>query len=131
MYKKHIETESNIHIHNKSLRPCKNFITFFFNIMLNANFDHTILSQGQHICYKCGEVSKNKANMINHIKSTHGQELCEKERHKKMILERDVSTNPVQSVVQNLWIPPTVFTQQIFSNLPNTGHQTSWWENRR
>ena len=95
---------------------------------MKANFDHTILSLGQHMCYKCGEVSKNRAMMINYIKSTHGQELCKKERHKKYDFGESSFykhiPNPVQSVVQNLRIPLTVFTQQVFSNLPTTGHPT-------
>ena len=124
------KTKLNIHkkeIHNKSLKPCRNFPTNSCEYDDECNFTHTILSHGQHMCFKCGDILENKSMMIKHIKTIHGQELCKKFKDNKCDFgERCFYKhiiNPAQVVTQNLQVPPPQYTHQVFPNLPATGQQ--------
>ena len=43
-----------------------------------CRYRHIILQQGEHICYKCGEITTSRTNIMNHIKEIHGNILCHK-----------------------------------------------------
>ena len=71
----------NIHskeIHNKKFKLCRNFPSKNCEYDSECTFQHIILNQGEHICFKCGDVYKSKTLLLNHIKSDHGQETCKR-----------------------------------------------------
>ena len=71
----------NIHskeIHNKNFKPCRNFPSKNCEYDSECLFYHVILNQGDHICYKCGDIFNGKTHLLNHIKSEHGQEICKR-----------------------------------------------------
>ena len=75
------QREMNIHnrnIHRKSFKPCRNFPSNNCEYDSDCNFYHVILEQGEHICYKCADVFKDKTLLMNHISKEHGQEICKK-----------------------------------------------------
>ena len=41
-----------------------------------CRFYHFKLSPGEHICYKCGKIFKNKRDLIKHIQETHSHIIC-------------------------------------------------------
>ena len=64
--------------HNKSSKPCLNFQTSNCEYDSECDFLHIILNQGDHICYKCGDILGNKTFLITHISREHGNEPCKK-----------------------------------------------------
>ena len=121
----------NIHckdIHKMAFKPCRNFPNKNCEYDSECNFYHIILKQGEHICFKCGDVFDNKTLLLNHIKTDHGQETCKRfqenkctfgERcfYKHIINARIVRTQQEPSVSTT----PHVTTQQVFQQAP-----TSW-----
>ena len=113
--------------HNKNFEPCRNFPN---NCEYDSecHFDHIILNQGEHVCFKREDVFKNKTLMLNHIKSDHGQEICKRFQENKctfgercfyrhILNARNVRTSQEPSVSPT----PHVTTQQVFQQAP-----TSW-----
>ena len=75
------QKEMNIHNntrHNKSSKPCRNFQTSNCEYDSECDFLHIILNQGEHICYKCGDILGNKTLLMTHISREHGEEPCKK-----------------------------------------------------
>ena len=118
----------NIHskeVHNKKFKPCRNFPSKNCEYDSECTFQHIILNQGEHICFKCGDVLNNKTLLLNHIKSDHGQETCKKyqenncnfgERcfYRHIINARNVRTPQQQSASPT----PHVTAQQVFQQAP-------------
>ena len=50
-------------------------------IMMKMNvtlFNHIVLEQGKHICYKCGHIKGSKTNLLKHVTKKHGDIQCHK-----------------------------------------------------
>ena len=121
----------NIHskeAHNKKFIPCRNFPSKKCEYDSECSFLHIILNQGEHVCFKCGDVFKNKTLMVNHIKSDHGQETCKRFQENKcsfgekcfyrhILNARSVRTPQESSVPTS----PHTITPQVFQQAP-----TSW-----
>ena len=60
-----------------SYKPCKNYQTDSCSAS-PCRFNHSKLQSNQEICYKCGKVFSSKAEIITHIKTTHGDRVCYK-----------------------------------------------------
>ena len=60
--------------HNKSSKPCRNFQTSNCEYDSECDLLHSILNQGEHICYKCGDILGNKTFLMTHISREHGEE---------------------------------------------------------
>ena len=118
----------NKNIHRKSYKPCRNFPTNNCEYDSECHFDHIILNQGEHVCYKCGEVSKNKTLLMKHISIEHGEEICKKFLDNKCQFgNKCMFKHPItheQNVVNNLHQNSTEQTSPVFSNPPSSGHQT-------
>ena len=66
--------ELNRHIINehRSYKPCRNFATNSCEYE-ECRFNHDILTQGQSICYKCGDKFAKKSVLLNHLKNDHNE----------------------------------------------------------
>ena len=43
-----------------------------------CDFNHIVLEQGKHICYKCGQIEGSKTNLLKHVTKKHGDIPCHK-----------------------------------------------------
>ena len=116
------EMEQHLKQH-KSYKPCRNFRSNSCELNEVCPFEHIILEQGQHICYKCGSITISKTKLMKHIKDKHGNEVCHKFLENKCdfgsrCLFRHTGL-PVQNV--DLDSTPARHTMQDFPNTLATG----------
>ena len=119
------QKETNMHnrnIHRKSFKPCRNFPTNYCEYDSECNFFHIVLNQGEHVCYKCGDVLSNKTLLMKHITKDHGEEICKKFLDNKCQFGEKClfrhTNSPAQNVVnrsQGNQSPP------VFHNPPTSG----------
>ena len=122
---KHAMKKHKKETHKISYKPCRNFPQNNCEYDNECNFSHIILNQGQHICYKCGDILESKTYLLKHITSVHGEEIC------KRFLDNKCSygercffkhiARPAQIVENNLQAPQ--YRPQVFYNLPVPGQQ--------
>ena len=62
---------------HKSYKPCDDFQEARC-VDDKCRFAHKILQQGEHICYKCGDIFRSKRDMLKHIEHKHGNTMCYK-----------------------------------------------------
>ena len=74
--KDNTDLKSHISTH-RSYKPCTKYQTDSCNT-LPCRFNHTKLNAGQEICFKCGDKFSSKTDIINHIKTQHGNTICHK-----------------------------------------------------
>ena len=71
------EVKSHIRNNHKTYKPCKNFAANQCQYADDEySFNHVILQQDQHICFKCGNKYSSKTEMMNHVKEKHGDIIC-------------------------------------------------------
>ena len=84
-----------------SYKPCKNHKTDNCSAS-PCRFNHIKLQSNQEICYKCGKFFSSKAEIISHIKTTHGHTVCHKfmqnkcDRSSEECLYNHTSSNQTQ-----------------------------------
>ena len=88
-----------------------------------CHFHHVILNQGEHICYKCGEICNNKTLLMRHITSEHGKEQCKKIAAGSSNFGDRCLFKHTNIIVQNVLISPNQETPQVFQNIPTTDQQ--------
>ena len=74
-----LPTKSELMEHIKSHRSyklCKKYAVNQCGPQSECRYQHSILPPGVHICYKCGVISSSKTDIMKHIKSSHGTEIC-------------------------------------------------------
>ena len=120
----------NAHMKNKhgiNYKPCKNFPSCEYDS--ECNFYHVTLKQGEHICYKCGEVFNNKTLMLKHISSVHGEEPCQKFKANKCTFGDRCfykhTTINAQNVTPNAQIP-NIYSQQDFPSGQTLTQPNQW-----
>ena len=79
----YFETRNDLNIHSKethkwTYKPCRNFPSKNCEYDSECNFNRIILNQGEHTCFKCGDVFSSKTPLLKHIKSVHGEETCKR-----------------------------------------------------
>ena len=111
--------------HRTFYKPCRNFPSNNCQYNTECNFYHVVLNQGEHICYKCGDVFENKTHMMNHIKSVHGDEICKRFIENKCTFGERCFFKHISTAAQNAEnISRETPSQQVFYNLPIAGQQT-------
>ena len=70
------ETRRELDVHiideHKSHKPCRNFADNSCEYTENScRFNHIILKQRHHLCYKCGDILARKSLLLGHIRKTH------------------------------------------------------------
>ena len=63
---------------HKSYKPYKHFANNECEYEGGCRFSHKILQRGQPVCYKYGDILSSKTELIRHIRSEHGNEVCKK-----------------------------------------------------
>ena len=73
------KNDLNRHIkeNHKTHKPCNKFPGNRCEYDDECRYRHVILQQGQHICYKCGEITMSRTDMMNHIKETNGNSVSQ------------------------------------------------------
>ena len=61
-----------------SFKPCSKFAVNKCEFDNDCRFNHVILQDGQHICFKCGNKFNDKTVMIKHVIEIHGKTPCKK-----------------------------------------------------
>ena len=116
----------DVNKHKKSYKPCRNFsMNNRCEFDSECNFQHIKLKQGDHICYKCGDIFSNKTLLIKHISSEHGEEPCRRFAENKCTFGyrchfKHVMT-PAQNVAIGLQNQPSQEAPSVFSQPPTTG----------
>ena len=75
------ETKNDLdqHIFNnhKSHKPCREFTkNNKCEYDTECRYNHTLLLQGEQICFKCGDKLKSQSLLMKHIKDTHSDIIC-------------------------------------------------------
>ena len=109
--------------HNKYYKPCQNFATNNCEYNKEYHFHHVILNQGEHICYKCGEICSNKTLLMGHITSEHGEEQCKKFAAGRCNFGDRCLFKHTNIIVQNVQNSQHNEAPQVFQNTPTTGQQ--------
>ena len=76
---------------HKTYKPCDYFAEDKCELYSDCGYYHMKLKQGEHICFKCAKRTTWKRELMNHIKDTHGNDICHRFlrnecRQKKMLL---------------------------------------------
>ena len=109
--------------HNKYYKPCQNFATNNCEYDNECHFHHVILNQGEHICYKCGEICNNKTLLMRHIASHHGEEQCKKFAAGRCNFGDRCLFKHTNISVRNVPNSQNNEAPQIFQYTPTTGQQ--------
>ena len=94
---------------------------------IECRYQHTILPPGLHICYKCGVTSPSKTDIMKHIKSKHGNEICHNflrnrcEYQRCMFSHNNSHAPNVESVPEREMVTPSAPREADFVNLPTIG----------
>ena len=67
---------------HKSYKPCAYFIRNECRLGDQCRYNHTILNQGELICFECGAKFSDKASLANHIRTAHGDMACKRSQCK-------------------------------------------------
>ncbi len=64
---------------HKTYKPCRNF-TSSNNCAFGDDciYNHDTITEGEQICFSCGDKFRTKHDLINHMKTAHGYEPCRK-----------------------------------------------------
>ena len=113
--------------HRRNYKPCRNFPSCEYDS--ECDFYHKTLKQGEHICYKCGDIFNNKTFMLKHIAIIHGDEPCQKFKANKCTFGdrcfyKHVTIN-AQNVATNVEVP-NIYSQQDFPSSPTMTQESQW-----
>ena len=88
-----------------------------------CRYKNVILPPGDQICYKCGVTTSSKTDLIKHIKSGHGTEICHNFLANKCDFEKCMFShvNPVEKISEREMVTPTAPTEADFVDLPPIG----------
>ena len=73
---------NHMKIKHKSYKPCTYFIRNECRLGDQCRYNHTILNQGELICFECGAKFSDKASLANHIRTVHGDMSCKRSQCK-------------------------------------------------
>ena len=98
------KAEMKVHMKeaHKSYKPCKNFPLNKCEYNEDCTFDHIILQEGQHVCFRCGHISNSKTEIMNHIKEKHGNIICQKFLKNQCSFHNRCLFQHVTSIAQNV-----------------------------
>ena len=65
------ELTTHITQSHKNFKPCRSFATSTCEYDEDCWFNHIILADNEHICFKCGKVENSKTDLMKHIKTIH------------------------------------------------------------
>ena len=125
-----VQTKSELIDHikiHKSYKLCKNYAMNNCGPQIECRYQHTILPPGLHICYKCGVTSPSKTDIMKHIKSKHGNEICHNFLRNRCEYQRCMFShnNPhalnVESVPEREMVTPSAPREADFVDLPTIG----------
>ena len=68
--KNHVTSE------HKTFKSCNKFASNTCEYDDECRYQHIILEGTKEVCFTCGEMFRNKTDMMKHIKATHGAEPC-------------------------------------------------------
>ena len=71
------EIKSHIFIEHKTYKPCTKYGAGNCDSSM-CRFYHIKLHSKNDICFKCGKIFESKTELINHIKTVHGNTICHK-----------------------------------------------------
>ena len=75
------ELRSHITTHHKTFKPCREFANNRCGYDADCWYNHIILDENSHICFKCGKVETTKTLLMKHVKDNHGTIPCLKFRN--------------------------------------------------
>ena len=128
-----VKRELNRHMreNHKNFKPCKSFALNRCEFDEDCIFNHTILQEGHHICYKCGLILTTKTEMIKHIKEIHGSTICHRFLRNQCSFSSKCFYSHTLIPAQNVAITtvtspayrpaPSPPTAQDFPDMPTTG----------
>ena len=70
------ELSNHIKVEHKTYQPCRNFPNNSCAYQDDCRFNHVVLEEGTHICFKCGKTEASKTALMKHVKETHGSIPC-------------------------------------------------------
>ena len=70
------ELMNHIREDHKTYKPCDYFAEDKCELDSDCRYYHIKLKQGEHICFKCAKRTTSKRELMNHIKDTHGNDIC-------------------------------------------------------
>jgi hypothetical protein len=110
-----------------SYKTCKKYAVNQWGIQSECRYNHVILPPGVQICFKCGETSESKTDIIKHIKSSHGTEICHNFLLNKCDFKDCMFSHPVTIALNVEKTPeremetPSAPNEEDFIDLPTTG----------
>ena len=123
------ELRSHIKTKHKTYKPCRNYALHsqcdFGN---DCIYNHNIPKEGEYLCFTCDNKFNSKTNLIQHIKTEHGNEPCRNFLKGQCKYEmntcffRHGTLNNITSPKPNIQIPRKVhsnFFQNPLENWPN------------
>ena len=113
---------------HKSYKPCKKYALNKCDMSENeCRYKHVILPPGVHVCYKCGVTSSSKTDIMKHIKSYHGTEICYNFLLNKCDFDNRIFSHAIPNGLNADTTPerematPSAPTVEDFIDLPTTG----------
>ena len=112
---------------HRSYKLCKKYAVNKCEVESECRYGHVILPPGVQICYKCGVTTSSKTDLIKHIKSKHGAEICHNFLANKCDFEKCMfshivpSAQSVEKIPERKMATPSAPTEEDFLNLPTTG----------
>ena len=94
------ELDKHIIDHHKSYKPCRNLATNNCEYE-ECRFEHTILQNGEVLCFKCELKFTKKSLLLNHIKSSH-DDPCLKYLEGKCTYGRRCVYRHIETAAQNV-----------------------------
>ena len=110
-----------------SYKPCKKYAVNKCGVQSECRYSHVILPPGVNVCYKCGVTSSSKTDIMKHIKSSHGTEICHNFLLNKCDFDNCMFSHSISNGLNVEIIPerdmvtPTAPTEEDFVNPPTTG----------
>jgi hypothetical protein len=124
------QTKDELMTHIKthmSYKPCKKYAVNKCGVQSECRYSHVILPPGVNVCYKCGVTSSSKTDIMKHIKSSHGTEICHNFLLNKCDFDNCMFSHSISNGLNVEIIPerdmvtPTAPTEEDFVNPPTTG----------
>ena len=69
---------THLKLKHRTFKPCHKFKENKCEYDDDCLYNHTLIQEKQHICYRCGETFTSKTTLMNHIKAKHGHIQCRK-----------------------------------------------------
>ena len=112
--------KNHVTAEHKTFKPCNKFASNNCEYDDECRYQHIILEGTQEICFTCGEMFRNKTDMMKHVKATHGGEPCMRfdegncEYGNKCLFNHNRRANQTQAPHRNQTQTQTQTPSQVF-----------------